>query len=314
MPSHRPNIKVPTPKIITSRSRDIALVILASSFWGASGIFINLIIQKSQLTPIGLAFLRDLFSFLILFLGIIVINPKLLRIKQRDFFWLFAMGACISALHTFWNMSIVLVGASIATVVQSNSPIIVTIMAWLFFKEPPTKKKFAAILLSISGTVLISGVLGMGTIHITAYGFLIALSSATMYGLMTLFGKKLVGTCSPWTILLYTFGIAALLLLPLQDSSPLPNPITANLFLLFTGFILITTIAGFALYTTALKSLDASIASITNTTEVAFAAILAYFILGERLDAWQIFGALLVICGVILVSLPNGEKHRRRFS
>ncbi|MBC8333300.1 MAG: EamA family transporter, partial [Anaerolineae bacterium] len=46
---------------------------------------------------------------------------------------------------------------------------------------------------------------------------------------------------------------------------------------------------------------------IMNTTEVAFAAILAYFILGERLDIWQIIGAALVVSGVILISLPNGK-------
>jgi drug/metabolite transporter (DMT)-like permease len=132
-----------------------------------------------------------------------------------------------------------------------------------------------------------------------------------MYGSMSLFGKKLVGSYSPWTVLLYTFGIGALVLLPLQFNTTFPWPISPDVLFLFIGLVLITTVSGFALYTTALKMLEASIASITNTTEVAFAAILAYFVLGERLDGWQILGAFLVIAGVILVSLPNSKNKTR---
>ncbi|MBT3391931.1 MAG: EamA family transporter [Chloroflexi bacterium] len=296
-----------TPNVVPSRTRGIALVILATVFWSTSGIFINLIIQQSGVSSVNLAFWRDLGTFLVLLVGIALLNPQLLRIKRHDIPWLFAMGGSIGAFHALWNTAVVLNGASIATVIQSDSPIFVTIMAWIFFKEPLTRKKFAAIALSIAGTVLISGFYGMGSLQVTGYGVTIALASAIMYGLVSLFGKKLVGNYSSWTVLLYTFGIAALLLLPLQFATPIPWPISTQVQFLFAGLVLITTVSGFALYTTALKALQASVASIMNTTEVAFAAILAYFILGERLDIWQIIGAALVVSGVILISLPNGK-------
>ncbi len=294
---------------IATRARGITLVVLATVFWSTSGIFINLIIQKSGVSPVGLAFWRDFGTFLTLLIGIAILSPNLLQINRRDLPWLVAMGVSIGTFHVLWNTSVMLIGASVSTVIQSDSPIFVTIMAWIFFKEPLTKRKFIAIALSIAGTVLISGLHGLGTIQITAKGLLVALASAIMYGLMSLFGKKLVGSYSPWTVLMYPFGVGALLLLPLQFNTPVPMPISAEVMLLFAGLVLITTITGFALYTTALKTLQASIASITNTTEVAFAAILAYFILGERLDAWQIFGAVLVVSGVILVSLPD-KNHQ----
>jgi drug/metabolite transporter (DMT)-like permease len=49
--------------------------------------------------------------------------------------------------------------------------------------------------------------------------------------------------------------------------------------------------------------LPASIASITATTEILFVLILAFTILQERMDLFQVSGAVLVICGVVLVSL-----------
>ncbi len=299
-----------TPGPISSRTRGIALVILATVFWSTSGIFINLITQKSGVSAVNLAFWRDFGTFSVLLLGIAAFDPSLFHIKRRDLPWLIAMGVSVGAFHTLWNLAVVMVGASVGTVIQSDSPIFVTVMACIFLKEPLTKKKFTAIALSIVGTVLISGLHGLGTLQVTSYGLLIALASAIMYGLMSLFGKKLVGSYSPWTVLLYTFGIGALVLLPLQFRNTLPWPISLEVLLLFSGLVMITTVSGFALYTTALKSLQASIASITNTSEVAFAAVLAYFILGEQLDGWQILGALLVITGVILVALPNGREKQ----
>lgn len=296
------------PNFVPSRARGITLIILATVFWSTSGIFINRIIQQSGIGAVNLAFWRDLGTFLIILSGLSLLHPQLLHIKPRDIPWLFAMGGSIGALHALWNTAVVLNGASIATVIQSDSPIFVTVMAWVFFKEPLTGRKFAAIALSIAGTILISGLYGMGSLQVTGYGITIALASAVMYGLVSLFGKKLVGNYSSWTVLLYTFGIAALLLLPLQFATPLPWPVSTQVQLLFAGLVLITTVSGYALYTTALKILQVSVASIMNTTEVAFAAILAYLILGERLDLWQIVGAALVVSGVILISLPNGTR------
>lgn len=296
------------PNFVPSRARGITLIILATVFWSTSGIFISRIIQQSGIGAVNLAFWRDLGTFLIVLSGMSLLHPQLLHIKPRDIPWFFAMGGSIGAFHALWNTAVVLNGASIATVIQSDSPIFVTVMAWVFFKEPLTKRKFAAIALSIAGTILISGLYGMGSLQVTGYGVTIALASAVMYGLVSLFGKKLVGNYSSWTVLLYTFGIAALLLLPLQFAAPIPWPVSTQVQLLFAGLVLITTVSGYALYTTALKILQVSVASIMNTTEVAFAAILAYLILGERLDLWQIVGAALVVSGVILISLPNGTR------
>jgi drug/metabolite transporter (DMT)-like permease len=121
----------------------------------------------------------------------------------------------------------------------------------------------------------------------------------------------LTGAYNPWTILLYIFGFASLTLLPFQILNPSPFPYQFPALMYFIGLILLSTIGGFALYTTALGRLQASIASITATSEIAFAAVLAYFILGEKLDIWQIFGAVLIISGVILVSLPNGNHKQK---
>jgi drug/metabolite transporter (DMT)-like permease len=293
-------------QIPVARVQGIISVILATACWSSSGIFINLVSQHSDVSPVGLAFYRDISTFLTLFAGIIILRPGLLRVKRVDLPWLFAMGATsIGLFHVLWNSSVIVNGAAIATVFQSNAPIFVTVMAWVIWKEPLTSRKFIAIGLSIVGTLLISMPGNLGGIEISIRGLLIALGSAIAYGTFSLFGKKLTSNYSLWTILLFIFGFASIILLPFQIGSSAPSPDSTAVYGWFVGLILLSTITGFGLYTFGLRRLQASVASITATTELPFAALLAYVFLGERLNILQILGALSVVGGVILISLPN---------
>lgn len=296
----------------TSRWFGIFLVVLATAFWSTSGIFINLVSKASGVTPVGLAFWRDLGTFLVLFLGALVLRPNVLRVRRSDLPWLAAMGVfSIGLFHVMWNMNVLINGASVATVIQCNAPIFVTIMGRLLWREPLTWRKIIAVLLAILGTLLIARLDGLGGVQITLLGLAVGLIAAVAYGGFSLFGKKLSADYNAWTILVYVFGFATLALLPLQFGAPLPWPLGFNVLRDYAALVLLTTIAGFGLYTVALRHLQASVAAITANSEVPFAAILAYFILNERLDGWQIFGAVLVILAVVLVSLPRNTRTVR---
>lgn len=290
------------------RVGSLLLVITATAFWATSGIFITYLLSGSNLTPVTLAFWRDLGTFLCLLVGLALFQPDLLRVHRRDLPWLAAMGALsIGLFHFAWNVSIMINGAALSVVFQSNAPILVTAVAWFLWQEPLTGRKLAAIALALVGTVLIAGLFqgeaaDTGMIEITARGLLLGVGLALAYSTMSLFGKKLVGTYSAWTVLLYIFGFGALTLLPLQFGSAWPRPLVPETILPYAALVLLTTIGGFGLYTLGLRGLQASVATITATTEIPFAAFLAYLILDERLTLAQIMGSLLVTVGVILVS------------
>jgi len=193
-------------------------------------------------------------------------------------------------------------GVSVSTVIQCNASIFVTIMAWLLWREPLTRRKITAFLLALVGTALIARLDHLAESRITLLGLSIALAASFAYGGLSLFGKKLVGDYNPWTILVYIFGFGALILLPFQIGSLLPWPQPLAVGGAFAGLVLLATIAGFWLYTNGLRHLQASVAAIAGTAEVLFAAIGSYIFLGERLDGWQILGAALVVGGVIVLS------------
>jgi drug/metabolite transporter (DMT)-like permease len=297
---------------LKSKMIGLLLVVAATACWSTSGIFINWVVDGSGISPVGLAFWRDITTFTFLLLGLAIVRPELLRVKRADLPWIAAMGAfSIGLFHVLWNTAVLVNGVSVATVIQCNAPIFVTVMAWLLWREPLTPLKILAILIAGVGIVLIARLDNLTQSDITIYGLVIALLSAIAYGSFSLFGKKLSASYSSWTILLYVFGFASLALLPFQlIGRSAPWPVPTNTLLSFLALVLFTTISGFGLYTTGLRRLQASIASITSNTEVPFAAVLSYFILGERLDLLQVIGAILVVGGVVLVSLPRRKAAK----
>jgi drug/metabolite transporter (DMT)-like permease len=296
---------IPQPK----RSLGLLLVILATVCWASSGIFITRVIERTEWSSVTLAFWRDLFTAITLGLILFITNRKGFIVKRKDLGWLIGMGAfSIGIFHVMWNFSVLLNGVGVATILQSNAPLFVAVLAFIAWREPISLKKVVAIALGIIGTLLISDINAISTSSVTTNGILIGIGSALAYGTMSIFGKKLSADYSAWTVLFYAFVFAAFMLFFTQLGQLNSAAKMFDYALLdFTALILFPTILGFWLYNTALSFLDASVAAITATSEVLFASIASFLFLGERLQVWQIAGGAMIILGVVLVSLP--KKH-----
>lgn len=277
-------------------------VVAATACWGTSGIFVKFIVTDTGISALALAFWRDLFTFVVLLTGMSLLRPRELRIRRRDLGCLVGLGASLGTFHVFWNLAVMLNGAAVATVQQAAMPAIVAVAAWFIWREPLTWNKIAAILLTFTGTVLVSGLDALGQVNLTLVGLLVGLGTPLMYASWNLFGKKAREQYGPLTILTYGFGFGALVLLPLQFFTPQPGAVPLSGWLLFAGLIGVATIAAFSAYTFALGRLPASVASILAMSEIPIVSVYAYFLLAEQMASNQIFGALLVVGGVLILS------------
>ena len=277
-------------------------VLFATACWGTSGIFVNFIMTGADVTALSLAFWRDLSTFLVLLTGVALFRPKWLRVNRRDLPWLAGLGGSFGAFHVFWNLAVILNGAAVATVQQAAMPAIVAVAAWLIWREPLTWKKWLAIVLTFTGTVLVSGLDVLGQAELTMAGLLVGLGVPFTYASWNLFGKKVRESYNPLVTLTYGFGFGALVLLPFQFFTPQPWPVPGPTWFWFAGLIFISTIVAFSTYTFGLGRLPASVTSILAMAEIPIVAFYTYTFLNERMTADQTLGALLVIIGVLLLS------------
>jgi len=276
-----------------------AAVFTAAAFWGGSGVFVKLIADYATVSATALAFWRDVTTFVCLLLAGLAAIPGKIRLQRSDWRIMAGMGASLGLFHIFYNVGIMLNGAAVTTVQQAVMPAIVTISARFLWQEKLTGPKILALLSAFAGTVLVAGLADLKSGGFTLSGLLIGLCIPCLYAAWNLFGKKLRMQYEALVVLIFAFGIASALLLPLQFFIAQPWPIQPLTWLWFAGLIGISSLAAFFLYAVGIGRLQASIASILLMSEIAFAVFYAYLFLGERMTMSQVAGTILVVGGVL---------------
>ena len=288
--------------------RGYLLVLGAAALWSTSGMFIRWTVASGGFSALALAFWRDLATTVCLFVGLALFRPAWLRVERRDLRWLVALGTVgVGAFHVLWNLSILHLGYAVATILLYSSPAFVSLMAWLLWREPLTRFKVLAIVLTLAGCVLVAGKEELTGVDLTAGGLILGLSAAVTYGSFSIFGRQVAGRYSPWTVLAYGFGFGALVLLPFQFATTSPWPVPAQTWLWFGGLVLLATIVPFGAYLSGLRRLPVSVANILAASEVVFGALVGYLFFGEQLQGLQFLGAALVMAGVTLIAVKGAS-------
>lgn len=296
------------------------LFCLGATFsWAFTGIFIRYLTENYQLPALVLAYWRDLFVALGAALALLVISPRYFRINKDNLPFLFVYGLVLAIFNTMWTFSVAFNGAAVATVLAYSSAAFTAILAWLLLKEPLGIIKLIAVGLGLAGCVLVSGAYDLAVWQLNPFGILTGIISGVCFSIYSMFGKVAsTRKLHAASLLFYTFAIAAVLLLVanlfFEISSAIP--LGKNIFWLgdqLIGWLILfilavgPTVGGFGLYTYSLNFLPASIANLIAMLEPPLTAIMAYFLLAERLSPMQLVGSVLIISCVLIVRLSENR-------
>ncbi len=303
-------------------ARGYTIALISSVILSTTAIFIRYLTQTYQMPALILAFWRDLFVSLTLFILMMCIHRERLRLESRHLAYLSLYGLVLAVFYALWTISVALNGAAIATVLVYTSAGFTAILGWWFLKESLGWAKVVAVITCLGGCILVSGAFEIADWVANPVGILTGLTSGLGYALYTLLGRSASQRgLNIWTTLFYTFGFAALYLLIFNLIPGLNSPGKAGspADLLWLGsaipgwsiLILLAagpTLAGFGLYNLSLKFLQSSIANLILTTEIVFTTLIAYIVLGERLDSIQISGSILIVLSVVLLRYKKRLK------
>lgn len=133
-----------------------------------------------------------------------------------------------------------------------------------------------------------------------------------LWGGAYLFTRSAVPAFGPAPLVSMRLGIAALILLPIVAwRGGLPQ-LRANPVALFMVGVPYTALP-FMLMTWGALHITAGLSAVLNATAPMFAALVAHFVLKEKLGAWRAGGLLLGFCGVLIlmssgsISLKDGK-------
>jgi drug/metabolite transporter (DMT)-like permease len=212
-----------------------------------------------------------------------------------------------------WHYAIQMVGAGLATVMGNTQVVFVAVAAWIFFGERLTARLIVALVVALSGVVLISGVLGGDAYGENPIGgALLGLFTGAAYAGFLLVQRRgnrdprrPAGPLMDATASAAVASAAAGLVL--GQITFLPTWPSAGWLVILA---LSAQVVGYLLISVALPRLPSALTSIVLLIQPVAAVGLAMLILGEAPSSTQLLGVGLVVGGVLLATAraPRGRQ------
>jgi drug/metabolite transporter (DMT)-like permease len=283
--------------------RGFLFMIAAVFFWGGSASLGKYLIV-TRFDTLIIAQTRTTLAFLLLAIFFFVRKRSVFRVRGGDVWKLAALGI-VGVAVTNYTYYFTVKEASVATaiLVQYTAPVWVVLYSGFVARTEKID----------SGTV-IALVLGLIGCHLAVTGgswHLIALKgwaavtgpiSAFTYAYEIVGTKELLKRYSVWTLLVYTFGFAALFWIFINPPAQIlaKNYTAVDWGYLWT-FAVVSILVPHIAFAYGLKLMDASTAGVIGILEPIFAIVIAFFALGETLGIVQSIGAFLVVGAVALL-------------
>jgi drug/metabolite transporter (DMT)-like permease len=281
------------------------LILLAGVLWGSMGLFVRKL-NSLGLGSMDIVALRAMVTAVALFLYLLLFQRSLFKIRLRDIWCFLGTGICsIVFFNVCYFKAITLTSLSMAAVLLYTAPAIVMVLSYFLFGESMTKRKLLALLMTLCGCVLVTGVVGA---DFSALGVLYGLGAGFGYALYSIFSRfALERGYHSLTITFYTFFLAAIVSLFLCDAGQVLAVAQADgSMLLFSCALgLLGTVVPYLTYTVGLKYVENSKASILASVEPVTASILGVCFFRESLNFSEILGILLVLGAMVICSLKS---------
>lgn len=280
----------------TSKSRYFLLLVMTFFFWG--GVYVaGKFISNDVPAPL-LACLRCTVAVgPLLFMARKHLGTKIAREDRMAFLLVGGLGYFLTIFLI--QTAITLTGAGMAALLNSLTPVAVTIIAAVLLKEKITPVKCLCLALALAGTVVITnGAGGEGQV----LGIVLALVSVLCWGVASVFMRRLTAKYPPILVTAYGIAISLVFHLPVGIFTAATQPVTITgktvLVVLYLGLIG-SGLSQFT-WTKCLSVFPASTCSLFYPLQAVFAAILGALILGESFQSTFLLGLLLISADVAL--------------
>ncbi len=260
---------------------------------GSSGIFVRL----SETGPTATAFWRGALAlpFLLLWVSLARRESFSVRATLREPLFLWA-GVFFAGDLLLWHWSLLLTSIAASTLEANCAPLLVTLLAWVLWRERPRPAFLLAIALAFGGMLLIlAPKLGSGS-H-ALLGDVLGLGTACFYAGYILIVARLRAHHGTGIVMLTTTVVFTVILLPLALTQKF-LPTTPHGWWLLLGCALSAQVLGQSLIAYALAHLPATFSAVGLYAQVIAAAAYAWFLLGERLAPVQILGGVIVLVAI----------------
>lgn len=291
----------------SEKQAKIALI-MSMIIFGTIGIF-----RKYIPLPSGMIALARGFIGMIFLLSVVKIKGSKISWKaiRENLVFLLLSGIALGFNWILLFEAYQYTSVAVATLCYYMAPIMVILVAPVFFKEKLTGKKILRVGIALVGMVLVSGVVGAGTSATDGgsfadlRGILLGLAAAVLYASVMLLNKK-IKDISAYDKTIVQLGTAGIVLVPYtlfaEDVQAVVFSPIIVIMLLIVGAL--HTGVAYALYFGSMKDLRAQTVALYSYIDPIVAIVLSALVLREKVGIMEMVGA----CMVLFSTLEKGKK------
>jgi drug/metabolite transporter (DMT)-like permease len=290
--------------------RSLLLVCTLALLWGSGFPLFKIAVET--IPPLTVAALRGLFGGLLLLAILGRETPALWRsgVPARSYVAQAIFNCVLPWTFVAWASRTI--DASLATVLNSLSPIFAFLLTWGITRhEAVTRLKFGGVLLGLAGVFTIIGLDALQGLGRHTLAELACVAGSFCYALSAILGRRF-DKLSPLVPAVGATLASAAILVPLSILVDEPWTLrpTVKSLLGVAGLIVFSTVAAFIVY----FRLIATIGTIATTSQsylrILVGVGLSVAFLGEKLTPTLAAGIVLVISGVVAMTLPGARTPR----
>jgi drug/metabolite transporter (DMT)-like permease len=289
----------------TNLARELALLLVLSTLWGASYTFIKIGVET--IPPVTLIAARTLIAGAIL---VAVLRWRGVTFPADQGMWgRFLFQACLNSVVPFtliaWAEQTT--DAGLATILNSTSPIFTFLLTVLITRhEPVTGRKLFGVSSGLVGVCLIVGFEALGGLGRELWAQVAIVAATVCYAGAAIFGRGFRGF-DPMIPAAGSMICGAVILIPVSLAVDQPwtlAPSTASLLALLALSVFSTALA-FVIYFRLIHTLGSVGTTAQAYLRVPLGVGLGVVFLGETLMPLAWIGLVCVVAGVVAMTLPQ---------
>ncbi|WP_312867701.1 EamA family transporter [Amycolatopsis pithecellobii] len=293
-----------------------ALILTSSLCFGVSGTIAKPAMQAG-LSPEQVATARIALAALVLLAGVAVVRPRLLRVRRGEWPLLLGYGLLgVAGVQLCFFVMVQRLPVGIAILLEFVSPVLIALWTRFVRRVRLPGVMWLGIALAMLGLALVAQV--WDGLTIDAIGLLAGLAAAACSAAYFLIGEHGATTREPLGVVTWGMVAGAVAVCVVSPPWRLPvallgapttlGPWRPPVWTLLVAVALLSTALAYALGTTALRHLPASVASVVGLLEPVVATASAWALLGESLSWVQLAGALVLLGGATIVQLVHSRR------
>ncbi|WP_372697640.1 DMT family transporter [Arthrobacter sp. JSM 101049] len=285
------------------------IALFSSAVFGISGSFATSLLEAGWSSGAAVA-ARMAGAFLVLLVPTVLVlrgrwSSVAANWKPIVLFGLFGVGVCQFA----YFQAVARLDVGVALLLEYMAPVLIVLSLWVHTRRVPRGLTIAGTLVSLAGLVLVLDL--AGTQRVDPIGILWGLGAAVGLAVYFFVTAKANETLPPLVLAAGGLLVGALLMILLGAVRLLPFTATFGTvgfagfaspwWVALGGLVIVATVLAYVSGIMAARALGSKVASFISLTEVLFAVLWAWLLLGQMPAPVQLAGGVAIVCGVLLV-------------